>query len=909
MARELVRIRGARTHNLKDVSVDLVRGAWTVVVGVSGSGKSSLVMDTLVAESRRRYLGTLRHAVPGVDLAPRPPVDSIAGLPPAVATGFSPVRPGRRATLGTITEVTRALRTLVARLGVVHCPMCDRALSVTTTTRLTEALLAHPEGTRLVLVAPSMERGAAALEAARAAGFVRVRRADGRIVRIEEVDDLRPEEALGTVVDRLVVRADARERFAASVDTAFAMGGGRLAVLVPATGDGAPAEEEHALQPWCAACQRAWPLPSPASLSFDHPGGACATCAGRGEVDVVDAASALPAHLPLARLATHLAGGAAAGHAAAVRRRVKAWRQALGRRGTVRLGDLEPDDLAALWRGALGPGGPALGEVLHGPRAGPRLGRATRCTDCAGTRLAPLARSMRWAGSTLAQLEDRPLTDLAPWLAAVDLPGALGALLAPVREDAVARLAFLTDVGLGYLTLGRAARTLSGGELRRAELAATCAARMSGLLFALDEPTAGLHPEERELLATRLRAIVDDGNTLVTVDHDAVLFAHADEVVVIGPGAGRDGGRVLLAGPIGAPGGDADARALLPTAGAPLVPHTGPAADATWLRLGGAHARTLQHIDVAFPRAALSVVAGRSGAGKSTLALDVLAPAVERAREGHGLAGLDVDAVEGAEGLARVVVGAGRPGRHARALAGTLLGLLGPLRALFARTLEARARGWGPAWFGTHAPGGRCETCKGTGWRTLVLPEAAPVQLPCDVCEGRRYRREVAAVRWRGLSMADVLERPFSEAAPMFRDVPRLGAPLAAAVGIGLGYVRVGEPLTQLSAGEALRLRLAAALGRAASTATLFVLDEPCLGLHPRDVGALLLAFGRLTDAGHTVVVVEHHLDVLAAAAHVVELGPGPGADGGRVVFQGPPADLARAPTATGRRLRARTGV
>ncbi len=812
-----IRVRGARTHNLADVDVDLARGAWTAVVGVSGSGKSSLVFDTLVAESRRRYLATMRRAVPGLDLAPRPPVDAIEGLPPAVATGFERVRPGPRATLGTMTDITRGLETLVARLGTVHCPSCDRALEVASPAAIVDALLAHPAGTRLLLLAPSQGRGEAAIEAARAAGYVRVRRADGRVERIDDIAEVGASESIDIVVDRLVVDATARERFAASVDTAVALGAGRVAVVV--LDEAVTAPRSFAAHPRCEACDRSYTAPGPLALSAEHPDGACPVCAGRG-------------------------------------------------------------------------------------RIGSREAEPRRCEACEGTRRAPLARAMRWHGLTLGEIEARPLDALRPWIETASLSGALGALLEPVREDLVARLAFLADVGLGYLALGRAADTLSGGEARRAELASTCAARMSGLLLALDEPTAGLHPDERALLARRLRAVVADGNTLLTVDHDDVLVGAADRVLVIGPGAGALGGRVLLEGPVEDPGGDDAARALLPAPRRDLPLAGPPSPAAPRLRLRGARARTLRGVDVEFPLGHVTVVAGLSGAGKSTLVLDVLAPAVARALAGESLSGLPLDALDGAQHLSRVVVGAGRRDRHPRATAATLLGVSSPLRSLFARTLEARARGWGAAWFGTHAPGGRCETCRGTGSRTLALPDAPAVRVTCDVCGGRRMRPDAEAARWRGFSFADLLERPLAEIAAAFRDVPAVGAPLHAANEVGLGYVRLGEFTTALSSGEALRLRLAAALGRAALTPTLFVLDEPCLGLHPRDVGVLLGAFTRLAAAGHTVVAVEHHVEAIAAAAHVVELGPGPGDAGGRVVFAGAPRDLARADTSTGRLLR-----
>lgn len=797
-----IRVHGARTHNLRDLDVALPRGAWTVVCGVSGSGKSSLVLDTLGAESRRRFLGTQRRARFDGGGLPRPDVDRIEGLPPAVTAGFSGRRPGVRATLGTVTEVSHDLRALFMRAAVPHCPTCGKALAATTREAATAELLALPAGTRLVLLAPR-GHGPEALAAVAREGFVRVRLDGGAPRRLEDLEEgaCAPDARVDAVIDRLVVKPDAGDRFAASVEQAFELGGGRMLVQRQEAG-GAPAERAYADRPWCARCDRPYPPLGTALFSFDSPQGACPTCEGRG-------------------------------------------------------------------------------------------GEDAPCPDCGDARLNPFARAARLAGESLPALEARPAAELAAWLQALELPPPLDALTTPAREDALARLGFLVQVGLGYLAPARRAATLSSGELRRARLAAACAARMSGLLYLLDEPTAGLHPADRPPLSARLRALVEEGNTVVCVEHDLQLLRAADWMLELGPGAGVHGGALLASGPaekVLAEGRTPAARALART---PPPPRKAPRSSSAWVRVRGARRHNLRDVTCRFPAVGLTAVTGVSGAGKSTLALEVISPAAQAALAGAPLPAGTLRALEGMEGFARVVPAASSAPRHPRATAGGVLRVLPPLRALFAATLEARARGWAPVWFSLHVPGGRCSACKGTGRRTVLLRDLPEHRVTCDACGGRRYRPEVERVRVKGFSFADVLELSLAEAAEAFRDLPRVHRPLRAAADVGLGYVPLGEATSRLSGGEALRLRLASALGRGGRRDTLYVLDEPCAGLHPDDVAHLVEVLLRLGARGNAVLVVEHHLDLVRHADHVIELGPGPGAAGGRLVYEGPPAGLA----------------
>lgn len=808
-----IHIRGARTHNLRDISLELPRGAWTVVCGRSGSGKSSLVLDTLAAESKRRYLGTLRRAAGGLDWLPRPDVDGIDGLPPAVASGFRGRRPSIRQTLGTVSELARGLQVLYARLGEAHCPVCDEALPSLDAAAMRDTLLALPERSRVLMLVHPDSRGGAAREEALARGFVRLRRADGTVARVEDVPALPEDERVAWVLDRLVIKPDVRDRVAGSIDQALALGGGRFVAAVQEPGDEQFTDRGLSIAPYCNTHDLVLPRLEPGLFSFNNPRGACPTCGGRGI-------------------------------APAPKRKTKA------------SGDPEP------------------------------------CPDCGGARLRTEARSVRLGGLALPDLLSRPLTALETWLETLAPTGAVAALSAPVIDDLLVRVRFLCDVGLGYLAPGRAAATLSHGELRRAELAATCAARMSGLLFVLDEPAAGLHPIDRPALADRMRALVDDGNTLVVVDHDPTLAQRADHVVALGPGAGRDGGRVIVDAPVSVARNDEALCAALGWDRPWPTPRTAPRQTGSAVTIRGAHLRTLRGFDATVRTGSLNAVVGVSGAGKSTFALDVLAPVASAAvnRQPHPAA--LAEGIEGLDHIERVVVAQGRAVRHPRATAGSLLGVVAPIRNLFSATLEARARGWGPSWFSTNVAGGRCETCEGVGDRTIRLPDLPAMRVPCDVCEGRRFRTEINAVRWRGLAIHDVLAQSIDDAATLFRDVPRAQGALTAARDVGLGYIPLGESSRALSTGELLRLRLAAALGKGRASRTLYVLDEPATGLHPEDVANLLDVLLRLTQAGHTVVVVEHDPQFVAGADHVIELGPGPGEAGGRLLYEGPPAGL-----------------
>ncbi|MCC7136794.1 MAG: hypothetical protein IT460_00020 [Planctomycetes bacterium] len=894
-------VRGARTHHLKGIDLDLPRDAWTVVCGVSGSGKSSLVLDTLGAESYRRFLGTMERGA-GAESIARPDVDRIEGLPPAVVAGFPTRAPGPRETLASVADLLDGLRALWARAAEPRCPTCGRAVAAVPPERVIEDLLARPEGTRVVLLAPR-GRGPDALEAARRDGFVRARAA-GRMLRLDEgaaTEAVPPDAPVEVVVDRLVVRRDARTRFADSVDQGFSTGGGVLTALVEPGGGVAPSEVAFSSRPFCATCGATFPPLSPTLLSPNATAGACGGCQGLGTVPHLDPERVLPRDARLSRARAAVLGAVGKARRATA---AKAFARALAA-GKVEARAPVASLPERVRRDLLGEdGGPGLLGLLVAAGRWERFATERPCAACGGRRLAPFPAAASLEGTTLPDLLASSAAAARATIAGLALAGAEGALARPVRDDAVARLRFLEDVGLGYVELARPAAALSRGELSRARLAAACAARMSGLLFLLDEPTTGLHVADRAPLRARLRALVADGNTVVCVEHDPAVLADADHVVELGPGAGTEGGRVVAQGPAAAVlahGAAPIARALRARTPPPVA---APRAASGWVRVRGARWRTLRDVDASFPLGGLTCVTGVSGAGKSTLVLDVLAPAARAVLSRAPFPTDRLRALEGLEGVDRVVVSDGAPPRHPRATAGGVLGVLARLRDLYAATVEARARGLSPARFSTAVPGGRCEACAGLGRRTVRLRHLPELAAPCDVCNGRRFRLDVLDVRVKGMSVADVLELPVARAADVFRDLEGVGRPLAAAAEVGLGYVPLGAATDRLSGGEALRLRLAAALGRAGRARTLYLLDEPCAGLHPADVAPLGAVLLRLAAAGHAVVAVEHHLALVRQADHVVDLGPGAGPAGGRVVVEGPPAEVAAcAASATGRAL------
>ncbi len=854
---EWICVRGAREHNLHNVDVDLPRDRFTVITGPSGSGKSSLAFDTLHAEGQRRYLETLRvNSRALFDQLRRPDVDAVEGMPPPLCVSQQTSRARPRSTLATITELDDFLRLLWSRLGTPHCYNCGRALARHTIGDIVRAAGQWPEGTRVLVLAPlvrdSKGDNANVLRDIRQAGFLRAR-IDGAVTELQESVRLNPKQkhTIDMVVDRLVLRPGMEDRLRDSLDSAVRFGSGRV-ILADVTGE-TPVDHAFSTRYYCADCDIAYGELQPRDFSFNNPHGACPTCTGLGFLPAESTTPAAEAE------------------------------------------DAEDDDAE-------------------------RTAAATLCPDCGGARLNREARSVRFEGKTLPEVHGLTVTEALTFFtelsATEEYPspprGERGVDRSPEQHVRAAltpeitkRLHFLEQVGLGYLTLGRRGPTLSGGEAQRTRLAGHLGAGLLGVCYILDEPTIGLHPRDTQKLLTALRALQERGSTLVVVEHDEAVIRAADYLVEIGPGPGPAGGRVVAAGP---------AAEVLPRILPPreaLPERTPLPAPRQMLRIFGAREHNLQNIDVELPLGRLVCVTGVSGSGKSTLVYDVLAPALR----GHlGLTGPlpgACDRIEGLEQLDRLIEVDQSPlGRSLRSIPATYTGMFDEIRKLFAATREAKSRGWKANRFSFNVRGGRCEECQGQGVRRVALDLMPELAVPCPRCHGRRFDPSLLDIRFKGKSIADVLDLSMAEALALFANVPALFRPLEVLVEIGLGYLKLGQPSGSLSGGEAQRVKLATELSRTATGRTMLLLDEPTTGLGSTDVRRLLTILRRLADAGNSVVVIEHNLELIAAADWIIDLGPEAGAAGGRLVAAGAPADLIVAPASlTGEYLRRYLGT
>jgi excinuclease ABC subunit A len=926
----------ARTHNLRNVSCTIPVGALTVVTGPSGSGKSSLAFDTLYAEGQRRFVESMStYARQYLERLERPDVDLIEHILPAIAIEQKAPARSARSTVGTATEIHDVLRLLFAAAGSTVCPACGTPVERDTPESVRGSLLSRfGDGQKLLVTAPR-QTADFAREAAewRRAGYFRSVAADGSIEELapEEAPAVRkrkkaaPPRSIELLVGRHVLRHDDPELLG-SLRAAFDLGEGRLLVRrfgVP------PGEEPLRFHRGlvCNGCSRAFPDPTPALFSFNSPRGACEACEGFGRLVGIDVDRVIPdarktlAERPIAPFNSPAYESAYDDLAAACRR--------LGVRKGVPWEDLTRRERDIVWDGA-GDwyGVKGLFEHLEKKRYKvhvrvllSRYRGYTTCGECGGTRLKPDALAVRVRGRTIAELVDLGLEDLLaflrePWTGRETARG--GSLL----PDLVLRVDTLIQLGLPYLTLSRAMRTLSGGEAQRIQLGSALGNALTGTLYVLDEPTVGLHPRDTGRLLAILRRLADRGNAVVAVEHDPSVMRAADHVIDLGPGAGARGGRLVFEGTPGDlaradtatgrelrrdPLFESEARNTLRVA-EPVSPFGRTAA----VRVVGARAHNLRNLTVSFPLGRIVGVCGVSGSGKSSLVVDVLTAGARR-RMGKGvLPGLDepgeCDAIEGLGALTDVVLVDQSPlGRSSRSNPATYTKAWDEVRALFARTPAAVRSKLAKGSFSFNAPGGRCETCEGSGTVSIDMQFLADVSVVCDGCDGRRFKPEVLDVRLRGRNVAELLATTVDEARDLFADVPVLSEKLAPLADAGLGYLTLGQSTATLSGGEAQRLKVASFLRKGAVTGrVLFVFDEPTTGLHPADVSVLVAVLRRLVAAGHSIVAVEHHLGFLAGVDHVIELGPGGGPHGGFVVFEGTPGSLAHeGATPTAEALRA----
>ena len=948
-------MRGAREHNLKNITVELPRDRLIVITGLSGSGKSSLAFDTIYAEGQRRYVESLSaYARQFLGQMEKPDVDQIDGLSPSISIDQKGASRNPRSTVGTVTEIYDHLRLLFARVGHPHCPLCGREIARQSPQQIVDRIGALPDGARVLLLGPLVKdrktEGDRVFEAARRQGFVRVR-VDGALLDLDEVTtlDKYKRHTIEVVVDRLVVgRADETGRaygpdnpdpdagrMADSVETALRLGEG---VMIVAPADpGTFEEQRYSEQYSCAFDGSVIDDLEPRSFSFNSPHGACADCTGLGVRLEIDPRRLVP------DMSLSIADGALLRPWARMPmadswfgKVVEAVARAHGWDPTVPVANLPPE---------------AFEHLLHAPRGEqvvigyrhdrgentytatfegivPNLERRYKetesdyvkaelerfmverpCPTCAGRRLRPEALAVTVDGRAIAEVASLSIAEAMAWAGA--LPERLGererTIGRQVLKEIAARLGFLIDVGLDYLTVDRTSATLSGGEAQRIRLATQIGSSLMGVLYILDEPSVGLHQRDNAKLIATLTRLRDLGNTLIVVEHDEETIRTADWVLDIGPGAGEHGGEVVAAGPLetilaeprSITGAYLRGERMVP------IPERRRTGSGRGLEVIGARAHNLRGIDARFPLGTFTAVTGVSGSGKSTLVAEILyralAQALNGAREEPGAH----ERIDGLDAIDKVVEIDQSPiGRTPRSNPATYTGLFGPIRELFAGTPDARVRGYRPGRFSFNVKGGRCEDCKGDGIIKIEMQFLSDVYVTCEMCKGKRYNREALEIHYRGRSIADVLEMTVAEALDLFAAVPTVRTKLQTLYDVGLGYIHLGQPATTLSGGEAQRVKLSTELSRRATGRTIYLLDEPTTGLHFADVEKLLQVLHRLVDQGNTVVVIEHNLDVIKTADWIIDLGPEGGHRGGLIVAEGTPETVAAtAGSATGEYL------
>ena len=914
-----IHVKNARVHNLKSVDVRIPRGKMTVLTGLSGSGKSSLAFDTIYAEGQRRYVESLSaYARQFLELMEKPDVEAIEGLSPAISIEQKATSHNPRSTVGTVTEILDYLRLLYARIGQAHCPEHDLPLAGQRPEQIAAGLIAGGER-RLLLLAPVVDdRKGEHLELMRelaGRGFARLR-VNGEICDIEEVPTLAPRSrhTIEVVVDRLRPRPKERQRLLESIGTALDLAGNRLRVLDDESGK----VSEHSASQACPKCGFSLPDLEPKMFSFNNAAGACPQCHGLGE-ETIFAPERVVANPQLS-----LGEGAIPGWGRSNPfhfRMLARLSRKLGFSLSRPFAKLPAQVQENILHGYRGRGKPFEGVIPNIERRWQdtesnyvrdelaKLIAAQPCSSCQGRRLRPEASAVRIAGATLPELTGYSLLKCRKFFAAVKLGREQQTIAARILREVNDRLMFLVDVGLGYLSLDRAANTLSGGESQRIRLASQVGSGLTGVTYVLDEPSIGLHAVDNGRLLATLRRLCDLDNTVIVVEHDEEAIRSADNIVDIGPGAGVHGGRIVAAGDVNRICATAESLTGRYLSGKMRIPVPAPrraARRGRELVVGGARGNNLRGIDVRFPLGLFICVTGVSGSGKSSLVADTLQRAVARKINGSPTTPLAYGRIDGIEHLDKIIdINQSPIGRTPRSNPATYTGLLTPLRELFSELPLSRERGYRPGHFSFNVAGGRCETCEGDGVRKVEMHFLPDVYVTCEACSGRRYKDETLEAKYRGKSIHAVLDMTVDEAVGVFANIPNARRRLATLQRVGLGYIKLGQSATTLSGGEAQRVKLSLELSKRATGSTLYLLDEPTTGLHFHDVAMLLKVLLELRESGNTVIVVEHNLDVIKTADWIIDLGPGGGDAGGRVVACGPPEKVAAcAKSFTGRHLR-----
>ncbi|MCW7752928.1 excinuclease ABC subunit UvrA [Desulfobotulus sp. H1] len=939
MKMDQIRIRGARQHNLKNIDVDLPRNRLVVITGLSGSGKSTLAFDTLYAEGQRRYVESLStYARQFLGRMDKPDVDTIEGLSPAIAIEQKTASHNPRSTVGTVTEIYDYLRLLYARTGIPHCPQCHKPISAQSLDQIMMQLGELKDGSRILILAPLVngQKGSHEKLFARLQkdGFARVR-INGQIHEIEEVPPLAKtkKHTISVVIDRLVIKEGIETRMADAIELGMKEGNGVVSVYLTDSKEEMLFSEKAA----CLQCGISFPELSPASFSFNSPQGACSTCDGLGSTTTFDPELIIPE--PSLSLREGAALPWAGKNSVTFSEFLESFTAHFGTDIYTPFEKLPEDCRKAILYGT--------GKVEF-PFSYERNGRKKiyrksvegiipnlqrrymetdspemreeiqqymtfqPCPDCGGTRLNPFSRSVRVAGKTIAEFTAISVDEALTFNNSIHLAGSKALIAAPILKEISDRIRFLTDVGLGYLTLNRTATTLSGGESQRIRLATQVGSKLTGVLYVLDEPSIGLHQRDNLKLLSTLMQMRDLGNSVLVVEHDEETIRAADFVVDMGPGAGIHGGEVVFAGTPKAMMNCAPSLTGQFLSGKRSIAVPPKRREPRgFLRVVGASANNLQNITASFPFGCFTCVTGVSGSGKSTLVLETLYKALARRFYRSRVVPGKHDHIEGLDQVDKVInIDQAPIGRTPRSNPGTYTGLFTHIRELFAQTPEARARGYKPGRFSFNVKGGRCEACTGDGILKIEMHFLPDVYVACDVCQGQRYNKETLEVRYKDRNIAEVLNMTVNQALQFFENIPPIRNKLVTLSDVGLGYVRIGQSATTLSGGEAQRIKLSRELSKRGTGKTIYILDEPTTGLHLEDVARLLSVLDRLLDNGNTVIVIEHNLDVIKYADYLIDIGPEGGSGGGCILASGTPEEVAGVDSShTGRFLKPLLGI
>ena len=919
-------IKGARENNLKNIDVEIPRDKLVVITGLSGSGKSSLAFDTIYAEGQRRYVESLSsYARMFLGQMDKPDVDYIDGLSPAISIDQKTTSKNPRSTVGTVTEIYDYLRLLWARVGVPYCPKCGKEIRQQSIDQIVDQIMALPEGTRIQLMAPVVRsrkgEHVKVFEDAKKSGYVRVR-VDGIMYDLTEEIKLEKNKKhiIEIVVDRLVIKPDIIRRLTDSAETAMALAGGLLTVDIPKEDRRLNFSQNYA----CEDCGISIDELAPRLFSFNNPYGACPTCTGLGMRLLVDP----DLIMPNPNLSIMDGGITASGWGNAKGDSIsRMYYDALSRRYHFKLTDpikdIPPEAIDALMYGTKGEplqlryekneGFGVIRREFEGiannlerryketqsPAMRAELEECmseTPCPDCGGRRLKKTALAVTVGGMNIAEFTDLPVVSALKFIDSLQLSEKDMMIAERILKEIKSRLGFLVNVGLGYLTLSRSAATLSGGESQRIRLATQIGSSLMGVLYILDEPSIGLHQRDNDKLLRTLKRLRDLGNTLIVVEHDEDTMRAADYIVDVGPGAGVNGGRIVCAGsvddicacPESVTGQYLSGKKKIP------VPETRRAGSGRFLSIRGAKENNLKNIDVDIPLGKLVCVTGVSGSGKSSLINEILYKTLAAEKNRVKVRPGKCDGIDGLEYVDKVIALDQSPiGRTPRSNPATYTGVFGDIRELFASTQDAKLRGYGQGRFSFNVKGGRCEACSGDGLLKIEMHFLPDVYVPCEVCHGKRYNRETLEVRFKGKNIADVLDMTIDEACTFFENQPKILHKIETLRDVGLGYVKLGQSSTTLSGGEAQRVKLATELSKRSTGSTVYVLDEPTTGLHIADVHRLINILDRFVEAGNTVVVIEHNLDVIKVADHIIDLGPEGGDMGGELVYAGTPEGCA----------------